>query len=209
MTTVKLHGILATEFGKVFKMQIDNPKNVLEAIDCNRSGFIRRVIELQKDGFCYDIIINKNKIVDGNQMNSLKNPETIDLVPAIVGSGIGMAVSAIVSAIGLTGLPALIAKVIIFAAIAYALTPKPEFDQLEIEADASKTSLVFSNTVNTASQGSLVPIGYGRLKVGSQVVQASVKSYPQSQTTEQTFLRNSPLGDNALITNRAPNANTQ
>lgn len=36
-------------------------KNVLEAIDCNKQGFIKRLIELQKQGFCYDIIINKKE----------------------------------------------------------------------------------------------------------------------------------------------------
>jgi hypothetical protein len=42
-------------------------------------------------------------------------------------------------------------------------------------------SLMFSSSqVNLAAQGSPLPIGYGRLKVGSSVIQSSMKSLPQT-----------------------------
>ena len=63
MTSVRIHGILAREYGDSFILNINNPKDVLQAIDCNRTGFIRRIINLQKEGFHYDIIIDKRKIV--------------------------------------------------------------------------------------------------------------------------------------------------
>jgi hypothetical protein len=87
------------------------------------------------------------------------------------------------------GLVATIAKALIFAAISYALAPKPENEALEIEADGSKSSLIFSNTINVASQGSAVPLGYGRLKVGSQVIQATIKSFPQNQRPQTVMER--------------------
>ena len=193
MTIVNIHGILAQEYGKSFKFNISNPKDILEAIDCNKSGFIRRLIKLQRDGFCYDIIINKQRITHGPDMDHIKNPETIDIVPAISGSGV---FGTIFSFLAGGGLVATIAKALIFAAISYALAPKPENEALEIEADGSKSSLIFSNNVNTANQGSPVPLGYGRLKVGSQVVQASIKSYPQNQdpqtVMDRTKLMNRP-----------------
>ena len=73
------------------------------------------------------------------------------------------------------------------AAISYALTPKPENEALEISAGASKGSLIFTNTANVASQGSPVPIGYGRLLVGSQVIQATIKSFPQHQDPSEAL----------------------
>tara|TARA_R110001583_G_scaffold23844_3_gene87541 strand:+ start:313 stop:960 length:648 start_codon:yes stop_codon:yes gene_type:complete len=193
MTIVNIHGILAQEYGKSFKFNISNPKDILEAIDCNRSGFIKRLIELQKEGFCYDLIINKKRITHGPDMDHMKNPETIDLVPAISGGGIFAGFFTLLAG---GGLAATIVKALVFAAISYALAPKPENEALEIEADGSKSSLIFSNNVNTASQGSPVPLGYGRLKVGSQVVQASIKSYPQNQdpqtVMDRTKLMNRP-----------------
>jgi predicted phage tail protein len=156
MTVINIHGILAREYGNSFVLSLPNPKDILEAIDCNRQGFLQRLVELQREGLCYDIIINKTRITNGPDMDHMSNPATIDLVPAISGSG-----QAAILAIG------------------YALTPKPENEALEIIAGGSKSSMIFSNTANLASQGSPVPIGYGRLIVGSQVIQATIKSYPQ------------------------------
>ena len=186
MTIVNIHGILAQEYGKSYKFNISNPKDILEAIDCNRKGFIQRLIQLQKEGFCYDIIINKKRITHGPDMEHIKNPETIDIVPAISGSGF---LGAVFSILAGGGLAATIAKALIFAAISYALSPKPENEALEIESDGSKSSLIFSNTVNLASQGSPVPLGYGRLKVGSQVIQATIKSFPQNQDPQTVMER--------------------
>ena len=183
MTLIKIHGILAREYGSSFKFELPNPKNVLEAIDCNKQGFIKRLIELQKQGFCYDIIINKKRVTQEEHISGVRNPETIDLVPAIAGSGPAF----FLPLVGGNALLANIASALFFAVVSYALTPKPEVEALEIEADAAKSSLIFSNTVNVASQGSPVPIGYGRLKVGSQVIQATIKSFPQHQTPQKAL----------------------
>ena len=188
MTQVYIHGILAREYGSNFELSLPNPKDVLEAIDCNRSGFIQRLVELQKEGFCYDIIIDKKRVTQEEHMTGVKNPKTIDLVPAITGAGpVAAGIAAIGTFLASGTLLANLALAVIFAAISYALTPKPEFEALEIEADASKSSLIFSNTVNVAAQGSPVPIGYGRLKVGSQVIQATIKSFPQHQTPQRAL----------------------
>ena len=183
MTLEKIHGILAREYGNSFKFDLPNPKNVLEAIDCNKTGFIKRLVQLQKQGFCYDIIINKKRVTQEEHISGVRNPETIDLVPAIAGSGPAF----FLPLVGGSALLANIASALFFAVVSYALTPKPEVEALEIEADAAKSSLIFSNTVNVASQGSPVPIGYGRLKVGSQVIQATIKSFPQHQTPQKAL----------------------
>jgi len=185
MTIVNIHGILAREYGSSFLLNLPNPKDVLEAIDCNRQGFLQRLVELQREGLCYDLIINKTRITNGPDMENVSNPATIDLVPAISGSG--LAIGAIFTFLGSGTFLATMANSIIFAAISYALTPKPENEALEISSKASKSSLIFSNTANIASQGSPIPIGYGRLRVGSQVIQATIKSYPQHQPPQEVL----------------------
>ena len=175
MTTVKLHGILAQEYGNTFKLKLGNPRNTLRAINCNREGFLKRFIELHKEGVSYDLIINRKRITTEDQINGFNSPETIDLVPAITGAGVATVFS-------------WVAQAILFAAISYALAPKPpEPEALELTASAGKESLIFSNIANVASQGAPLPVGYGRLKVGSQVVQATIKSYPQSQKTRDAL----------------------
>lgn len=197
MTTVKLHGILAREYGESFKLDIENPQTILKALDCNRVGFIARLIQLQKEGFAYDIIVNKKRIEDGTEMERLLFPQTIDLVPAIAGSG--MILGAIFSIFAGGGIIANIALALVFAAVTYALSPKPEQQSLEIDAAGSKTSLIFSNIANVASQGAPVPLGYGRLKVGSQVIQATIKSYPQGQRVKDV-LEGDNYGNAVILT---------
>tara|TARA_R110000824_G_scaffold388164_1_gene583641 strand:- start:3743 stop:4378 length:636 start_codon:yes stop_codon:yes gene_type:complete len=185
MTNVRLHGVLAKEYGQNFCLSVGTPRNVLHAIDANRDGFIARVIQLHKEGCVYEILINKKRVKDQNEQDQ-NNPHTIDLVPAITGSG---PIAAAIAFLGSGTLLANISLAIIFSAISFALSPRPEVEQIEATAQASKSSLVFSNIVNTASQGVPLPIGYGRLKVGSQVIQATIKSYPQHQTPEQALGR--------------------
>ena len=192
MTIVNIHGILGREYGNSFLLSLPNPKDVLEAIDCNKQGFLQRLIELQREGLCYDMIINKKRITNGPDMDHMSNPATVDLVPAISGSGPLMAPLLMTTGLFTAGSTALafaasIANFVLFAAISYALTPKPENEALEISSKASKSSLIFSNTANLASQGSPVPIGYGRLLVGSQVIQATIKSFPQHQAPSKAL----------------------
>jgi predicted phage tail protein len=191
MTTIKLHGLLAKEYGETFKMRISNPKHVLQAIDCNRAGFIKRVVDLHKEGLGYEIIINKTRLSEPSEMENLNSPKTIDIVPVIVGS----------SGIEFVAILKKVLFAVIFATISYALTPKPDVDSLEIEADANKSSLVFSNRVNVASQGAPVPVGYGRLKVGTQVIQATVKSYPQYNDPNYLLTDGQDISDVAIQTN--------
>jgi predicted phage tail protein len=182
MTTVRLHGVLAKEYGQNFCLSVGRPKNVLHAIDANRDGFIARVVQLHKEGCVYEVIINKKRVSNQEELQNQNDPQTIDLVPAITGSGPAFFLPFVGSA-----LLANIASAIFFAAVSFALSPTPEVEQQEATAQASKQSLIFSNTVNTASQGAPLPIGYGRLKVGSQVIQATIKSYPQHQRVEQAL----------------------
>ena len=68
MTNVRLHGVLAKEYGQNFCLSVGRPKNVLHAIDANRDGFIARVIQLQKEGCAYEIIINKKDLIDQKEL---------------------------------------------------------------------------------------------------------------------------------------------
>tara|TARA_R100000734_G_C3314744_1_gene106420 strand:+ start:655 stop:1296 length:642 start_codon:yes stop_codon:yes gene_type:complete len=191
MTLVKIHGALGEEYGNTFVLNIGNPKHVLQAIDCNRSGFISKLVELQKQGLGYEIIINQNRLTDPSHMESFQNPKRIDLVPLIAGSS-GFEFAILFEKLFFA---------VLFATITYALTPKPEIDALEVEARANTQSLIFSNRVNVASQGAPVPIGYGRLKVGTQVIQATIKSYPQYSDPNYILTDNRSEGEVAVNTN--------
>ena len=166
MTTIRLHGILAQKYGEVFKMDISKPRDVIRAIDANRDGFRKTVMDLQKEGFSYEILVNKKRLNKESFLNSKKAQE-IDLVPFIVGSGTELLVALVIS--------------LVSAVIQFALMDPGTIDGGQSTVGGANESMMFSSSqINLAAQGSPLPIGYGRLKVGSSVIQASMKSLPQT-----------------------------
>jgi predicted phage tail protein len=202
MTTINLHGLLAKEYEKKFVLKLAKARDVVRAIDCNKKGFLRRINELKKDGLHYEIIVNRGKI--GGEI------DRIDLVPMIVGSA-GVGASGMSGGMNWGGLVTNLAIGVGTAMLSKALKPKPEQrpdvggtvtsdrnplndDPVTFNSRAAVASMLFNNVANIASQGEPVPIGYGRLKIGSSVVQATVKSFPMSHRTALAFQQN-PFGD--------------
>lgn len=177
MTTIRLHGILAQKYGEVFKMDISKPRDVIRAIDANRDGFRKTVIDLQKQGFSYEILVNKKRLNKDSFFNS-KKPQEIDFVPFIVGSGPEQILIALLISLA-------------SAAIQYALMDPGTIDGGETVVGGDSKSLMFSSSqINLAAQGSPLPIGYGRLKVGSSVIQSSLKSLPQTVNSLDAMTHN-------------------
>jgi len=205
MTDITLHGILAVEFGRHFSMQVDKAKNVLAAIDCNRSNFIKRVNELSQEGLNYTIIVDNKSITDFLELEIEKEPKTIDLVPLIIGSGGFALVAAITGVVVEAGTTAFFVasaiNAIIIGVISMGLqmllAPKPEAPPpASATTKALQDSFGFSNKVNAATQGSPVPVGYGRLKIGAQVIQTSIKSYPQNQSSTSAMTSTRYIDEN-------------
>ena len=205
MTKINLHGILAKEFGYVFNMKIYKAINTIKAIDANRKNFQKRLIDLSREGFHYTIIVDGKKITELEELNIQKEPKEIHLVPLIVGAG-GFAIAALWTGVAAGSLAggALIAAVAINAVIMTAvsmglqmlLAPKPDGGpDISATTKALSESFAFSNKANLASQGSPVPVGYGRLKVGSQLVQSTTKSYPQNQEATSIMRTNPYVSD--------------
>ena len=93
---------------------------------------------------------------------------------------------------------------LIAAGITNLLTPMPKFgDFREIEQGGAKSCL-FNGPENTIREGGPVFVGYGRLLVGSQVIQsaadtvnidADVRAGPQWGNQSNTLLYNIPNAD--------------
>ena len=207
MTIIKLHGLLAQEYQEQFVLKVGKAKDVVRAIDCNRRGFLRRVNELKRQGLHYELVVNKG-CAEG--LGSITNEiDQIDLVPMIVGSAAVIGgIAAIFGGGAIATAGATLAVGAGVAALSSALKPKPEQqpdvggtkvsdttapandEPVTFQSRASVASMIFNNVTNIASQGDPVPIGYGRLKVGSSVIQATIKSFPMSHKTARAFLQN-------------------
>ena len=219
MTNIKIYGIMSKTFGEEIDLKVGSINHLFDAIDANRPGFIQKINKLAKLGFHYALIIDGKRVKDFKRPSVVKNPKKIEIVPLIAGNGlvagivagvvsvvstVAAAVGAVFGAIG-AGLGALgaaiasggaLANFALFVAgtaLSMLLAPSPDFPdavQQKVSTAGLEMSFAFANRSNVASQGSPVPIGYGRLKLGSQVIQASLKAFPQNVLPQEAMVRN-------------------
>ena len=187
MTEVKIHGYLSKIFGSSFKFHLGKINDVVKAIDSIKPNFRKKLIELQSDGYIYSLETKGN---------------LINIIPIISGSGKTFAkiLSIIMIVVGIVllfipGFQFLGVQLIMSGlqlGVAAFFPPKIRFPDTSGSVGgatfanvAAGKSYVFSNVNNLASQGSLINIGYGKLLVGSRIVNISIKNY----TTNQTFVQ--------------------
>jgi len=186
MTDVFIEGKLGREFGNKFRFSVGRPKDVFEALDANKKGFKKRLIEMAQMGYHYSVI------VDGEtsefSLSSQKAAKEIHIVPSIAGSA-GIVVVGLTAAGILTSTsPAWIAPLItavVGTALSFGINallqkdqPQSNVGSASATANALNKSFLFSSGENVAEQGNPVPIAYGRLRVGSAVIQSTIKSFP-------------------------------
>ena len=87
MTIITIHGVLGKTFGKQMKIHINNVNSAIKAIDTNRPGFIKKIHDLSKDNYNYHLIVDGEIIEDHNVLNEKRKINSIDIVPAVYGSG--------------------------------------------------------------------------------------------------------------------------
>ncbi len=202
MTKVILHGILAKEFNKNFDLAIARPKEVFDAISCVYANFRNRVVELHNQGIHFVLLIDGKKITNIEEMSVPLKDQVINIVPLICGHGIvaGVvgAIATVAGSIGsaLAGIGAFLASGTAAANLAMGiammgiqmlLAPKPEMNRPESTVNSTKQSFLFASKANTSEQGIPVPVGYGRLRAGSAVIQLTLKSYPEAFNKEKSI----------------------
>lgn len=203
MTNIKLHGIIAKDFGQGLSLSLDNVGNIMDAMDANNPGFIKKLNELSQMGLQYCLIIDGVITKERNQLNKKEMPKQIDFVPIICGQGVVLAVvgAGLLVASGGVGIAALIGGIFLSTGLSMLLAPKQDFGdaaQAESSVTGLEKSFAFANKANMASQGVSVPVGYGRMRVGSLVVQGTIKTYPQNLTPTQAMENNAYRGDNTV-----------
>jgi predicted phage tail protein len=216
MTIINLHGILAHEFGREFTMYIEKPKQAIDAIDANKPLFKKRILELSQQGIHYSILVDGENIAHPEQLEIKKAITVIDLTPVICGQGFTALITTIAGA--LTGGAGAVGAALVTGSVAagftataltsfiggalnmiavtliqQALAPSQKPQRTEARISGAKESFLISSKGNLAEQGVPVPVGYGRLRIGTSIVQSTVKSYPQRQRISNAlFGKNQP-----------------
>lgn len=190
-TKINLHGKLRKLYGKSFEFaNIKKPIDAIKALDAIFPGFRKNIVDEAKIGGHYEIM------TDGKSQNCLeltqdqKIIKEINIVPCLIGNGVGaivLAIGAIAIGVGIwvgatTALGAFFIALgvgLIIAGIMYLLTPIPENEPNEqsIRASVKNSSFIFQNPKNVSTQGRAIPVVYGRLRVGSYVVGTTVTNF--------------------------------
>ena len=192
MITVKVYGSLKAALGGKAEHTFRNCfnfKQLLMALDVNFKGFSKY---LEKDaGRPFQILMNNKTHITKENMNmqNFAPGDEICIVPVVAGSGddwgsvLTIVIAVVLIYFGMYGgFSAGTSNMLIAAGVNMGISGlsqllfKPETIEPSTydNTDKSKANYSFSGAVNLTSQGNAVPVGYGRLRVGSQVIGAGL-----------------------------------
>lgn len=175
------------------------------------------LIKSDKQNIKYKILVNNEQIysepLEAHETQKILNSElcilknnikTIDIVPVLEGAGdifespiVGIFLGGVMMAAGLGMLgfaanPMLLMAGLglVFQGVANLLSTPPKFEEFrDIEQNQlnKRASYLFGGPVNTVNEGGPVPLLYGRLLIGSQVIGSSFDlSYKKSDEAGST-----------------------
>jgi predicted phage tail protein len=187
MTKVSVHGRLGELVGKTHQFACSKLSEVFSALEAN-TGKLRSYISRNKKRK-FSVFVDGVGVKDKNfNLVDVKGKEVVILpiLMGAVGFTIMLAVTSTTMATIKTG--AIIAAMVIN--IAFAIGMSLLMSKLLAPDDpdtAATSSYVFGQAENNTRQGVPVPVGYGRFRVGSTVVSASLISVDRAIASNQTF----------------------
>jgi predicted phage tail protein len=199
LSKVRLHGYLGEKFGHEWELDIKNVAEALRAIDVNRGDFLKTLMENDCKGIRYKLIINSTSFYDesyeqSKNLNRLKDTElfinkrieTLDIVPCLEGAG-GFAsifFGATLSYVGYSFSSSFLLTAglgLVFQGVSNLLATPPKFEEFrEIQQINKRQSYLFNGPQNSVSEGGPIPIGYGRLIIGSQLVSYNTTTFDKA-----------------------------
>lgn len=187
MIQVHLHGILGNKYGKIHKFAAKSPKDILNALEANHSEFRKDLKELALKNVHYTFIYDNKWLKGASLLDNKIKVKEVHVIPSVLGAGPIAAASTTAAVIFWASIIISIGSAI----YSYVQAGKMEFPQIPGSTGTSTAlnrSLAFSNRENIIEQGNPVPLVYGRMKVGSFVIQSSIKTFPLSLTLTDEFV---------------------
>lgn len=184
MMLILLYGALGRQFGKVHRYDVRNPAEAVRALSVNYKGFRQALV----DGGAYRVLRGGKEAL---ALDDLRAPhstrQSLRIVPVVQGASglgkivlgaaligfawwnpLGMASTGLIS----TSTISSIGVSLVLGGVSQMLFSPPKAQSTE--RPENKPSYAFDGAVNTSAQGNPVPVCYGRMIVGSQVVSAGL-----------------------------------
>ncbi len=213
MRTVRLNGALGKKYGRIHKLAVSTPAEAVRALCANYPEFYGDLSKSHEHGIAYKCILDRERVGD----NALSHPisKSFSITPVVVGAGkigtiiLGIALIATafmtfglstIGAVGATmattsiGFVGLTYANIAWLGVAITLSGISQLLAPTIKKPTSGTidqNNYFNGAVNSTAQGIPVPIGYGRLIIGSAVISAAITVEDRAQFT---YAYDAPMG---------------
>lgn len=161
MKKVILHGKLGKRFGEVHSIEVSTPAESVAALNTLYPGFRKYLIDVAQEGVVYGIKTEKGKFVDCEYYNLKNKSNTFHFAPIPQGGGFlaVLITAAVTTYIGL------------WLQDIFKVEPPRPGDVLETE------SYIYRGPTSVQRQGVVIPVGYGRLRVGPVIVSDDVLNY--------------------------------
>lgn len=188
---IRLYGHLGERFGRSHRLDVQSPAEAVRALHANYPGFCPAILE---HGPGYRVWCGTDR--RGQQDVRLPGSGVIRIAPVVAGSdgdkGFGQILLG-AALVGLSFVPGLqtvtlgaggsitaasiassVGTSLILGGVSQLLFAPPRADLEGNERPENRPSYIFNGPVNTTVQGNAVPVGYGQLEIGSQVISAGL-----------------------------------
>jgi predicted phage tail protein len=178
MKKLFLHGALADHLGfEVIELDVNTVSDAMRAIEVNTKKLYRYLLERDKIGVSYRVIIGeKDHEAEEDLVRDISEDE-IHIVPVPCGqkAAVRIVAGVILVVIGTYYSMPWVSQLgwsLIIGGVTELIIGKPNVPELEDE----KKSYLFNNQVNTVKQGGPIPIVYGEIVCGSQLINFNINS---------------------------------
>ena len=191
MTTVLLEGRLGQIVGRDFSFKARTLREVLNAIEAN-TGKLRSYLH-QNGKRAFAVFVNGKELEGDVSLNIKVENKKIVIIPLLMGAFVAIFTKFVVTKILKLSVASMAGKIATFvvgtvlsAALSFGISlliaklMKPDDPDL-----ANTTSFAFGQAENVTRQGVVVPVGYGRLQVGSRVVSVNMFNVDRSKFENQ------------------------
>ena len=208
-TKIKLHGVLGEQVGKSeWNLCVASASEALHAINTlSQKKLYKQFIENDKSNIKYRVLIDGEDFECSDELNNNINNEEelkediqnirnsgllirkkikrIDIIPIVEGASavFNVILGALLLVVGIiTVNPYLIMAglALVASGVMAMLMEPPEFGELKKIEGMTSASYLFNGPVNTVREGGVIPIIYGQVLAGSQVIAAWYKVYDVS-----------------------------
>lgn len=164
MINVVLHGVLGKKLGKNWILNVNSVYEIFEAVEANNQKINKYFSDFKKF-VSHFIVYVDGKILPAYLLKSkiLENGNKVEILPIVQGSA---------TALIITGIVMMILSII----LSIVLSPK-------VPKDVKTNSSILGSISNVLNRNAPVPLGYGRLRIGSLVVSNDIFITPKSSAT--------------------------